>query len=73
MIHIANRECIGCELCQMDALSLNEAGVIEVITNRCIGCGLFVTTCPVDTLTNTHSIVHPETAFEFVLPPVFVE
>ena len=34
----------------MEGLALNEAGVIEVITNRCIGCGLCVTTCLVDAL-----------------------
>lgn len=53
-IHIANQECIGCELClercQMNALALNAEGAIEVIKDRCIGCGLCVTTCPVDVL-----------------------
>ena len=33
----------------MDAIEV-EDGIAEIILNRCIGCGLCVTTCPVDAI-----------------------
>jgi len=46
--------CIGCEAClercQMDALALDEEGLIHISEKRCIGCGLCVSTCPTGAL-----------------------
>jgi ferredoxin len=46
--------CAGCEVCtercQMDALEMNDDGVVEINLARCIGCGLCVTACPEEAL-----------------------
>ncbi len=47
--------CVGCEICldrcQMDAITINEEGVLKVNLGRCIGCGLCVTTCDAKAMT----------------------
>ena len=46
--------CAGCETClercQMDAITMDSAGVAQVNRDRCIGCGLCVTTCTTEAL-----------------------
>lgn len=48
IVRLAAELCIGCgvcvERCQMDALRLEGAAVLDA--GRCIGCGLCVSTCP---------------------------
>jgi Fe-S-cluster-containing dehydrogenase component len=34
----------------MDALEMNDDGVVEINLARCIGCGLCVTACPEEAL-----------------------
>jgi Fe-S-cluster-containing hydrogenase component 2 len=52
-VEITDNTCSQCEICldrcQMDALKLTDNGV-AVKSDRCIGCGLCVTTCPTGTL-----------------------
>lgn len=46
---VSPEECTACETCmdrcQMDAISIGEGETAEVNLDRCIGCGLCVTTC----------------------------
>ena len=39
----------------MDALNMDAEGICELAVERCIGCGLCVTTCPSEALT-----LHPK-------------
>jgi H+/Na+-translocating ferredoxin:NAD+ oxidoreductase subunit B len=68
MITADKDACTGCEAClercQMNALGMDEEGLIEVSQKRCIGCGLCVTTCPTQALT---LVDKPEN--ELRLPP----
>ena len=44
-------DCETClERCQMAAISINDDDVAEINVDRCIGCGLCVTTCPGEAL-----------------------
>lgn len=47
-------DCSVCEICidrcQMDALSVDD-GILNLNTDRCIGCGLCISTCPTGSLT----------------------
>ncbi|MDD8027193.1 MAG: 4Fe-4S dicluster domain-containing protein [Acidobacteriota bacterium] len=46
------RDCLVClTRCPMDALTRDEAGTISLRPERCIGCGLCVSTCPSGRLT----------------------
>ncbi|MCF8092162.1 MAG: 4Fe-4S binding protein [Desulfotignum sp.] len=42
-------QCTGCraceEICPMDAVTMDQAGIAQVNQQRCIGCGLCVTVC----------------------------
>jgi ferredoxin len=44
--------CTGCgvceELCQTDAIRIEDATVAAIDSGRCIGCGLCVSCCPED-------------------------
>ncbi len=44
----------GCEICldsgQMEAIDLDQGMIAYTTMDRCIGCGLCVTTCPTDAI-----------------------
>ena len=60
--------CNGCEdcieYCQFDALSMGDAGVVEVNTVRCVGCGVCVPVCSTGAL---GMVLRPES--DVILPP----
>jgi Pyruvate/2-oxoacid:ferredoxin oxidoreductase delta subunit len=56
------------ERCQMEALILDKNG-IELILDRCIGCGLCVTTCPTGSLT----LVRKTESVQKEVPETFVK
>lgn len=47
-------ECIGCEAClercPMEALTLDDEGIVRIALHRCIGCGLCTMQCPTNAI-----------------------
>ncbi|MBN1314462.1 MAG: 4Fe-4S binding protein, partial [Anaerolineales bacterium] len=52
---VDDESCAGCgqcvALCQFNAVSLNGAGVAEVVWAECMGCGVCVHNCPQEAIT----------------------
>ena len=64
--------CNGCEdcieFCQFDALSMGDAGVVELNTVRCVGCGVCVPVCSTGAL---GMVPRPES--DVILPPATIK
>lgn len=49
---IVEENCTGCgaciDICQVEAITLNQSGIAEVNPKRCIGCGLCLIACELD-------------------------
>ena len=64
--------CSGCEdcieFCQFDALSIGDAGIVEVNTVRCVGCGVCVPVCSTGAL---GMVPRPES--DVIIPPATIK
>ena len=64
--------CSGCEdcieFCQFDALSMGDAGVVEINTVRCVGCGVCVPVCSTGAL---GMVPRPES--DVIVPPATIK